>query len=148
MKKRGFTINEILISLAILTVAMAVAGELFGSAVNLWRQTAAFSNQATKTDSVLQRLRQDVWGCDQIVVPDARTARLHNSRGNWIVWTLGSDGTADRKDEASSNWQCQSVCAGWNLRRDGDCLVVTDSARDSAGTVYLISQVLAVRSGS
>jgi prepilin-type N-terminal cleavage/methylation domain-containing protein len=147
VRRRGFTLNEVLAALAILVVVMDVGGRLFQVVVGSWRDDAMFANESTRTDQVLSKLRQDVWICDDIVVTNAQSVRLHKADGSWITWTFGGDGATERAGDSVAAWRCPSVSAGWSMHRQGNCLVIQDSAKPNPGRVVLPSQVLLARSG-
>jgi prepilin-type N-terminal cleavage/methylation domain-containing protein len=147
-RRRGFTLTEVLVALVIFIVVMRLGGELFSSVVKEWHQNSVFADGAAKSDAVVDKLRRDVWGCDQIAVPDSQSVRLHDSNGEWIDWKFLADGTAVRTNGAGQTWRCEGVCAGWSVCADGDGLVVQDSSLPEPGRVALVSQVLLARKGS
>jgi prepilin-type N-terminal cleavage/methylation domain-containing protein len=148
VRRRGFTLNEVLAALAILVVVMDVGGRLFQVVVTSWRDDAVFANESARTDQVLSKLRQDVWTCDEIVVTNAQSVRLHNADGSWMTWTFGGDGVAERAGGSVADWRCPSVSAGWSMHREGNSLVVQDSGKPNPGRVVLPSEVLLARGGS
>jgi len=141
----AFTLTESLIALALLTVVLSVGGELFRSIVHLSAENARAMNQSARTDSVLSRLRQDVWGCDDIVIASPQTVRLRIPGEDWITWEIGADGSAVRRVGDSPAWRCESVAMGWILQREGDCLRIDDLSGPQAGQVRLVSQLLLAR---
>src|SRR5580704_1687215 len=89
--KSGFTISELLMSLLILVIFFALAGELFNSSVLLSAAGEKLSNNSSRTDSALFQLRADVWNAKTISVSSAQSVDLSLADGTQVSWKIDPD---------------------------------------------------------
>jgi hypothetical protein len=128
---------EIIMSLALLTIFFAAAGQVFHSSVMLSYDAPRLSNQASRIDSAVFQLRRDVWNSPQIFVPKPTSADLDSSEGK-ISWTISPDGDIARIDFRGRTERWNAIGRNWSLATDGICLMI----RDGSAEMCLPSQIL------
>ncbi len=133
----AFTLIEIIMSLALLTIFFAAAGQVFHSSAMLSYNTPRLSNQASRIDSAIFQLRRDVWSSPQISVPKPTVTDLKSSEGK-ISWTINPDGDIARIDSRGQTERWNAIARNWSLATDGICL----SIRDGSAEMRLPSQIL------
>lgn len=62
--KRAFTLVEMLVSLAVLSIALGVVGYVFSATINATRQAAAYSEAHNLTQQLVNQLEEDLRNCD------------------------------------------------------------------------------------
>jgi hypothetical protein len=125
-------------TLSLLVIFFAAAGEMFRSTVLLDRDCQTLSDHASRVDSALFRLRRDVWNSRQIVVGDTRRLEL-TTFTDQIVWKTNADGSVTRSapNQRSTRWD--GIAATWALSSDGIGLTISDGG---SVPMRLTSQVL------
>jgi len=136
---RGFTITEILMTLSLLVIFFAAAGEVFRSTVLLGKSSQDVCDTASQTDSAMRQLRIDVWNARAISVPDPRSARISAADGTTLLWQLDTQNNAIRADAAARTQQWDHIAANWSFTTDADSLVVSDN---KSIPQRIISQIL------
>jgi prepilin-type N-terminal cleavage/methylation domain-containing protein len=63
-RRRGFTLVEMLVSLAVLAMALAMVGYVFTATVNATRQAAAYSEAQNVTQQFVNQIEEDLRNCD------------------------------------------------------------------------------------
>jgi prepilin-type N-terminal cleavage/methylation domain-containing protein len=143
-RKAGFTLTEVLISLALLLVFFDLAGELFNRTLHTSWASQKAENQASSVDAAVARMRGDVWRANRIDVSDARSARLTFGDGSSALWETAADGSVQRTaGDGRERWDVSP--ADWTLA--GGRATLTVVAREKAGTreMPLASQVVLAR---
>ena len=134
---RGFTITEVLMTLSLLVMFFAAAGEMFKSTVLVDRESQVFSDRASRVDSAMFQLRRDVWGSGRVAAR-GRWVELANSGGE-IVWRIDSDGGVTRTDVGGHVTRWEGIAGKWTLGGDGVGVTISDGGEVP---VRLVSQVL------
>lgn len=62
--KRAFTLVEMLVSLAVLSIALGVVGYVFSATINATRQAAAYSEAHNLAQQLVSQIREDLRHCD------------------------------------------------------------------------------------
>jgi len=138
-RHRGFTITEVLMTLSLLVIFFAAAGEVFRSTVLLGKSSQDLCDTASQADSALRQLRIDAWNARAISVPDPRSARISFADGTAITWQLDSQKSAIRIDAAGHSQRWENIAAGWSFTADADSLIVSDG---KSVPQRIISQIL------
>jgi prepilin-type N-terminal cleavage/methylation domain-containing protein len=138
--RRAFTMTEVLISLSLLTIFFAAAGEVFRSTVLLSSDIPSALDHSTQIDSALFQFRRDVWNSPQITVPSKTSVDLESANGK-ISWTIDPAGNLIRTDSEAKSEQWKSIAKNWSFQTDGSCLTITDGSAE----VRLPSQILLSR---
>jgi prepilin-type N-terminal cleavage/methylation domain-containing protein len=136
---RGFTITEILITLSLLVIFFATAGEVFRSTILLGKSSQDVCDTASQIDSALRQLRIDAWNARAISVPDPRSAQISLADGATITWQLDAQNSAVRTDAARHAQQWNEISARWSFAADAHSLVVSDG---KSAPQRIISQIL------
>jgi hypothetical protein len=122
---RGFTINEVLVSLALLIIFFFVAGNIFKSTVVLSAAGAQATDRAARTDSALFQLRGDVWNASRLRAADNRTVDVTTASGDAIRWHFGTEGiTRTAAGQASGHWP--DVCGNCSVTATRSYLDISD----------------------
>ena len=120
---RGFTLIELLVSLALLAAFALVATRVFTTSMRAIDQSGRTQNMATRFDSMLYKLREDVWSAKNIDSADERALALTDAKGQLIRWTMGDDGSITRTIEQISETEVwPEVASGLHFLRNGASL--------------------------
>jgi prepilin-type N-terminal cleavage/methylation domain-containing protein len=103
-KHRGFTLTEVLASLALLIIFFDVAGHLFRSTILLGESCQSVSNDSARIDSAVFRLRADVWNAKQLDSPQNGTIQITSADGQQISWRFDADGITRKSANAAEQW--------------------------------------------
>jgi hypothetical protein len=93
-----------------------------------------------KIDSMIGRLRSDVWGCSSIKVESDHEVRI----GEGVVWKLVEKGQIQRTGEGATR-QWNDLSKGLRFESDGSTLWIKSS---EGPEVRLVSQVMLAGRGS
>ena len=103
---RAFTLPELLVTLALLTLFLNAATHLFHSSFGMIRAAETSQSDAAKFDHFLAALRRDVWEARQLSLKDSRELSLKTFAGRQVVWvreesaitrTIGDGEAADKQ---------------------------------------------------
>jgi prepilin-type N-terminal cleavage/methylation domain-containing protein len=143
-RRRGFTLYEILIALALFLIVLDTAGQLFNSVFKLTADNQRLGRQTSRIDSALRQLRGDTWGCSNIAVGDSHSVELTVAKGK-VAWLLNTDGSVQRTGPDSQSEQWPAIGRDWTFASEGPALVVSDRVSYGPQAVRLVSQVLLSR---
>lgn len=138
-RKKGFTITEILMSLSLLIVFFAIAGEVFRSTVLLSSAGADVSDRAIRADFAITQLRADAWNAASIAVSSPRSVGFVAGNGRRIAWKIDSEDRLVRQENQNTPKTFDGLGKNWSFSSDGVSLIVPDG---SPAPVRLVSQIL------
>lgn len=99
--RRGMVLLELLAVMALLGVAVVVAGRLGHSSMNVIRLSSRDRAQRMTLQRVIDRMRADAWGSYAMALGDEHTLVLHTGAGRLITWHLdAAAGQVERTDAA------------------------------------------------
>lgn len=121
MRRRGFTLLEIMISIVILAIAMTIAWQTFASATRAWTSARKMLDQAHHGDFVLTQLTSALRSMQFFdSAPEKYGFRIENNPGDYgehtISWVTASKAFLPRNTEFSHGLHRIEVGAG----RDDD----------------------------
>jgi len=135
--QRAFTMIEIIMSLALLTIFFAAAGQVFHSSVMLSYDAPRLSNQASRIDSAVFQLRRDVWNSSRIAA-SPQSVDLSWPDGTTTAWKIDG-GSLTRTDARGQTESRPAVGNDWSFSTDGVSLTISDG---TAAPILLASQIL------
>jgi prepilin-type N-terminal cleavage/methylation domain-containing protein len=139
----GFTLTEMLMTIALLSFVTLTAGQLFRKSMMLSFDDRNYQNRASEVSSAIDQLRRDVWGSAQIQVKAPGEVHLQAVDGSGQTWRIDADGSVTRTpDGQATPTRWEAIAADWGFAGDAVSLSVIDSGEQSAGQVRLVSQVL------
>lgn len=142
MKRRAFTIVELLMALPILVAAFAMSAQLLRTVVLTDSATAASSNHFSQVDAAVFQLRRDVWASEAIAIVNPTEADLILPGGKTIVWKIDGDEAVSRLDSAPRPLRWPSAGRGWTFARNATCLIVNAATSGDVQRMQMVSQVL------
>ena len=106
--RRGFSLVEIILACAIMSILMVVLGEALSQAQNAFRNVSGTSDAADELRKVCQHVRQELIQTSgtQIGSGDSRNS-LGSPDGQalWFLSNIGSDGNPHFLGDGSPFWQ-------------------------------------------
>ena len=129
---------EVLATLGLLLIFFGVAGELFKSTMMLGYDSRESSNQNSRIDSAIFRLRRDVWNSSRITVTGKNALDLIWSDGTKISWNIDRENGVTRTNAQNRSEQWQGIGQNWSLAADGPCVTVSGGTAE----MRLPSQIL------
>jgi prepilin-type N-terminal cleavage/methylation domain-containing protein len=103
-RHRGFTIIEVLATLALLVIFFDAAGKLFRSTILTGAACQQISNESARTDSAMYQLRRDVWNARRLDSAELGTIGITSTDGGNITWQFDADGTTRTAAGAAEHW--------------------------------------------
>lgn len=141
MKRRAFTLPEILIAIGLFVIVGFVSAKLFIATVNLSEEAAAGQDQIARDGRALALLRRDAWGAQSMQV-EGRAVRLEQADGATVAWQWADDGTLVRR-EAESEQRWGEVIREGAFAAEGPMLVLAGvDGEGQALAVRVVSQVM------
>ncbi len=140
MRRRGFTIIEVLVWIVLLTAAVLMGMRLFVSLMRTFREAPAQQEAMMRFDSAVRTLRDDVAGSGVFVMgPDERLMlsdgyRLEHS----VAWYQDGDDLVRRQGDEIRRWN--GIGQQVSLSIDGPCIVARVHGRGDE-TIRIMSQV-------
>jgi hypothetical protein len=135
----GFTITELLISLSLLILFFAAAGQVFRSTVLLSAAGSQLSDLTAQTDSALFQLRQDVWNSRSINANDPHAVDLVLANGSPISWKIDSENSLTRTVVGSPPEHWNFSAAHWSFSAGRSTLILSDG---TPARISMVSQIL------
>lgn len=141
MRRRGFTLLEILVVIGLVAFVGLVSMQLFRATLKTWKNSADEQAVQSRFDLAIGQLCRDVWSATSIDAPNARSITIHNPAGT-VHWTAnepaGLSRTADRPDDAR-HWPDLGKIS---FESRGPMLVVhlTPTHEEAGGEMVLMSQ--------
>ncbi len=83
MRRRAFTIPELLLAIGVLAIFAAAAAQLFHATFRVSHATAQRQDAAASFDAALAAIRDDAWVATEIAAPDPATAKLGG-----VTWSV------------------------------------------------------------
>ncbi len=135
-RHRGFTIIEVLATLALLVIFFDVAGKLFRSTILTGAACQQISNESARTDSAMYQLRRDVWNARQLGSLKPGTIGITSSDGENITWRFDADGATRTGTGAAEHWP--DACRKCGVNVGGRWVEIADAT----GSVRLTGPIL------
>jgi prepilin-type N-terminal cleavage/methylation domain-containing protein len=104
MKRRAFTLIELLFTLALLGIFSLVATRLTSMSIRLMRDLPAQTDLAVRIDRASDQLTRDTWPANKIEVSGREL--ILTSTNHTLRWTLGANGAIIRSAaEGLQTWE-------------------------------------------
>ncbi len=135
MRRRAFTLIELLAAMILLAVFALIAGRLFQATFRL-AQTSTQTQEAMATfDVAVATMRRDVWSA-QSVRAEGNALMI----GESVAWKISGNDLSRVEADRTSHWPIPSNAT---FRADGPAIVlaVPESKTAQAGDVRMISQM-------
>jgi type II secretory pathway component PulJ len=142
MRRSGYLIIEMLVTLSLMVFVFAAAGELFRATILTCAASDRAANQSSRLDAAMLSLRRDVWQCDDIQLANPRAVELTLGDGKKVAWQINADASIQRIDPGGRTARWDSIGRQLQFVRDGATLVVTRSGPPGYQQLPLASQVL------
>ena len=84
--RNAFTLLELLIVLVLLSFFSLLAAKLFTSAIVVARNSRQTQSMLVRYDSLIHRLRQDMWSAESFSVDGLYGATIDQSGGREVIW--------------------------------------------------------------
>lgn len=145
-RQRGWAILEMMVVIALL----GLFATLLMQYMNLERKTIRATTQAlttaTQFDSMLSRLRHDVWSATAVTLDDG-VLTITPVRGSAVRWRVDADGKVRRDiDDAvvdrALNWNVGSVAVTFAPNDAGVEVHLASTGHDGSSTLVLVSQMM------
>ena len=136
-KRGGFTVTELLFSLALLGIASMLAMKLFTGSMRVIRGAPKDQDHFAAIDRMSASLRKDVWSATSIDTPDERTVVLVNSDQWKSTWTFSNDSIVRSTSDGEQGWP---IDVPVTVKRDGSQVILQTSSGDA---LRFTSQMLA-----
>ncbi|HMD55768.1 MAG TPA: hypothetical protein VKJ65_14575 [Phycisphaerae bacterium] len=96
-RSRGaFTIGEVLVWLALLSVFMLIAGQLFMFCIKAMADVDTHENNLALTNSMMQQLGRDVWTAHDCLLSDKRLVCDNGPNADLVQWVINANGDVTR----------------------------------------------------
>ena len=92
----AFTIGEVLVWLALLSVFMLIAGQLFMFCIKAMADVDTHENNLALTNSAMQQLGRDVWTAHDCLLSDKRLVCDNGPNADLVQWVINSNGDVTR----------------------------------------------------
>ena len=84
--KHAFTIIELILTLTMLSVFSLLSAKLFTSTIVVARNSRQAQSMLLRHDSIVHRLRHDMWNAESLSVNDPHTATIRQPGKQQITW--------------------------------------------------------------
>lgn len=149
---RAFLLVDLLFVVALIGFFMLMAAELFSATIAVPRKAESAQNTMLQMDSVLRRMRGDVWAAVAVELDGDRTATLRRADGTQVTWRVGDDGGLSRLvDPAPSatndpvNWKVRDLRLTFSPADCGVAVHAEMPARHQREEFLMVSQVQLLR---
>ena len=146
-KAAGFILFELMFVLLLLTLFSLGAIQLVALSLKVPKQAADRHNQVLRFDSLVTRLREDVWSARSVLAPDERTLKIAFVDGPAITWKV-DNGRVQRSiadSNLSQKWEMDQ-----QLSFAVDPPIVSLNVKEKTGepgTIRLSSQRMLLEGG-
>lgn len=110
--RRGFTILELLVTLALLGAFALVASKLTDQMIHLLREAPAAELEATAESQVLAKFRADVWSARAMTTASDRVSVRLPGEEKAVEWKLGAGGLLARTSGGVETAAVKTLPAG------------------------------------
>ena len=125
--RRGITLIDMLLAIALLGVFMLLAFRLVRASVHTTEQTLRADDNAARFDRAIGTLRADVADSASIEMPQPALLRIHGPDSQTIEWRSDRHSLSRSTPSENRTWD---VGQPVNLKMDGAVVLVSASASD------------------
>jgi prepilin-type N-terminal cleavage/methylation domain-containing protein len=137
---RGFMLVELMVVISLLAVFALVATKVLVLSINVPHEVGKKRDAIVRFDSVVTRLRDDVWTASAIQSPDPRTLEIHSNTGPAITWKIEENGIR-RMTPDSPAGQHWSLTEKLQFTAEGPAVTLTvNDDPDTVGKIQMLSQ--------
>ena len=138
---RGFTVTEMLFTLAIMGVSAILVTRLFTGSMHVINSAPQSQNHFAAIDRMSASVRRDTWGATNIAAPDTQTLVLSQSNGGKVTWHFAGDSVSRSDSEGEQHWPMD---VSLSAAREGSQVVLKSRTNDE---LRFTSQMLAMNGG-
>jgi prepilin-type N-terminal cleavage/methylation domain-containing protein len=144
--RSAFTLLELLVVLALLTIVLAVEIPLARWCVLAIRDSEAAETAALRTDNAVNALRRDVWEATSMRTPSPGMLVLTRADSHVVVWESQQSSALVRTEAGKEAQRWGGWVDGASFSQNGASLVITISDRPDhrGGTICMISQSMLI----
>lgn len=143
MRRRGFTMPEMLVVIGLVAFVGLVSMQLFRATLRVWRQSADEQAAQARFDQAVGQLRRDVWSARSLQTPDAHSLEIQESAGT-VHWEADSTEGLSRKSERHADDRRWTRLGKLSFEASGPTLIVRlePTHEEAGGRMVLISQTM------
>lgn len=142
MKRRGFTLLEMIVVCGLVAFAGLVSMRLFRATLRTWGQSANEQAVQSRFDQSTNQLRRDVWSADSVKVLNENAIEIHRT-GMTISWKIDGSGISRTADHPADtrNWPSLGKLT---FEARGPMVVVhlAPAHEEAGGQIVLMSQTM------
>jgi hypothetical protein len=143
-QRRGVMLFEMLITIGLIAIFIALAGKLFTTTLRLTQTSDEASRTVAAYESALAALRRDAWGASEVVaLPEQGGLRVTRGDGSAVTWSIDNDDDAMVRREGQSILRWPGVGAKASVHPDPAGILV----RAGEDEIRLTSELLLARKG-
>lgn len=141
MRRRGFTLLEILVVIGLVAFVGLVSMQLFRATLRTWKASADEQAIQSRFDLAMGQLRRDVCSATSIDAPDTRSITIHNPAGT-VHWTANEPAAQSRTTDEAADARHWPDLGPITFESRGPMLVVhlTPTHEEAGGEMVLMSQ--------
>jgi prepilin-type N-terminal cleavage/methylation domain-containing protein len=145
---RGFMLIEIMVAISLLAVFALIATKLLVLGIKVPHEVGEQRDAIVRFDSVVTRLRDDVWQARSIKSPDEKTLEIQTDSSGAVTWRIEAGAVlrtgADAKQ--TQRWELKEKL-GFSGDGAGMVLNVAENA-GRTGKIQMLSERMLLESGA
>ena len=143
-RRRGVMLLEMLITIGLLAIFIALAAKLFTTTLRLTQTSNEASRTVAAYESAVAALRRDAWGANEVAaLPEQGGLRVTRGDGSAVTWSIDDDSAMVRR-EGQSVLCWPEVGAKVSVHPDPAGILV----RAGEDEIRLTSELLLARKGT
>lgn len=91
-RKKGFTLVELLVTIAIMGIALAAIGSIFVMGTNIFKKTTVRYNEQSIALNLTQQVRRSVQNCASLTVYDGSSSDTSSQDGTHLYYNAADGG--------------------------------------------------------
>lgn len=127
IRRRGFSLIEILLTLSLLGVFSLLAFRLLGANMKVTEATLMADSNTARFDRAVAALRADVFDSASLEMPSPRLLRIHGSDKQIVDWEI--DGNTIRRTRAAAR-RAWDVGQALDLKLDAAVVLLSINGND------------------